>query len=372
MINYLILNLIITFFAFLYLLFLKKMNLKTRFFYTFFLLLLFVITVTFRPLDSPDTLSYKLIFESSRDILRDVEHINLLSKYGTGDGSAEYGFIFFCALVNRLFPSYRVFFCILAMITSIIIPLCINKIFFKQNNFNSFSVIFVIYIISFGILYSGIAIRAGLGISLGLISLVYAKEKKILKCLFFVFIAFCIHRTAIVFTLANFVFLFSKRKETNILGHGFKRLILFEVFVIVVMMLLFHFGFKGITSELLSFIKLDSYLSYMSTNTKLGITKILICICIIALLFFVYEQKLKIDRRVLFLIMLVPLFAVIFVDFFAASRLYDQFFILFIGLIGYIFVTYRKKISMRIPLLIWCSIILLNFIFLNTVFTFTS
>lgn len=373
MIIYCFLNVIVAILSILYLLLFAAASSPLRRTFASLLFVFFVIVIAFRPLDSPDTLSYKNIYYSSDSILKEISEVNLFLKYGNVDGSVEYGFLFLCSLMLKVFPSYRFFFGIIAAFNAIIISFCLYKLFFKKKEKDAFFLILALYMCSFGILYSGIAIRAGMGIAIGLISAVFAKNKRVFLCSAFLLLGFCIHRASIIFAFADIILFLSEIKQKNSLNkNAINKLIVIEAFLLFVAYILFAFAISQRIEGVLTLVGLQSYLSYFSGNVKLGVTKTIVCFIVFAVLAYSVNKKCQLSSGVTVLLMIVPVLAVAFVSFMAASRLYDQLFVLVLGALGYTYVYLLRKRKKQINYAIIFFSVLLSFVFLNTVFTFTG
>ena len=375
MLLYTILNAVIVLLSFLYLLVLKHLTKRTSLFLAFLLYLFFVLVIMFRPLDSPDTSAYMNIYGSSRRILGGVKEIDLFSKYGDNDGTYEYGFLAISAFFS-LFASFRFFLGAIALFTSLIIPYCLSELFRRKEeksvNYKKRLSFFVLYLCTFGLLYSGVAIRAGCGISIGLMSSLMIKKRRFLLAIVFLVLAFSVHRTSIVFLIIDLLFLLSVKEKRCLSQNRIRFLLIVELFAVLVLLVLGRAFLYGVINNVFGSIGLDSYLSYHTSESGLGLTKILICLIVFGLLFYISIIKAPIANTHIYLLLFIPLLIILFADFRAASRLYDQFLIFIVGVIIYSYYKVIKTNRFGGSILLGGFVLAISFVFMNTIFTFTS
>lgn len=148
-----------------------------------------------RPLETKDTMGYVSGFKWISQC--ELNEINLLQKYS----GYEYGFIFLIRILTELFPSYRIVFFLISFCG--VSLSCYALIKLSEKIFNKVELqgyIIAFYVASYGLLYNGISVRAGLAMGLCLFSVVLFLDKKYIKFALLLFCAFTIHRTSI-FTL---------------------------------------------------------------------------------------------------------------------------------------------------------------------------
>jgi hypothetical protein len=330
----------------------------------------FIALLTFRPIATPDTEAYVLISRYSQDVINSIENINLFSKYGNIYFSVEYGYLVLCSIINRISSNYRFLFFVVACFTTYMIPAFLSKLSLTNDTKMDSRFIRLCYIATFGLLYSGVALRSGIAISLGLVSVYFAQKRKWIPLFIFSFLAFTIQRSSLLLLLISLAFLlfkkFSNEKSNKryftiaLLGCG----LLIPVFrrniskfcISFLFSVANRFGIKGF------------YESYISDNFLggIGITKSLVCLLLLMTLFIVFKEKKSYPKPFLWVLILPIYFIVLFYGANALSRLYDIALILILPILYDFYIGDRNNIYERGIFVV--SMLLMILISINTCF----
>lgn len=344
---------------------LKKFNAKQTQIIILFVLVLFSLMMGLRPVNSKDTLQYITIFDNLKG---NVElGFSLFQKYK----GFEYGFIYLIKFFQLFSNNYRIFFFLVALTINLISFYSLEKICYsdsiKKVNGGSFFLLFL-YIGSYGLLYSGIAIRAGLSLAFGLLVIVFFMKFKYAKGIIFLLLSFAFHRMGLIFLL---IFLIIKlfpqlNKKTYI-----------YVYICLVFLFLTGFSnyifqaFLSIISYLFAVLNINGFSSYLNvTETAIGIIDVYWILYTLSLILLFNKNK---AYRVLLNVAMFGMIIIVFLHGIRAiNRVYDYFFILSIPLLCDIFYriphvfkfeVFNKKVTINIEktvisLVTLCNIIL--------------
>lgn len=195
-----------------------KMKNSTRRIALLFGGLILLLVVIFRPLEVPDTLSYKTIFERIRTNYNYGFAIFGSKEYTTG---VEYGFLTLSQMIKKLVQSnYRLYFAIIAIIEILLYIRFINKWCEKNLRAKANMVYFILPYLGF--MYLCVTIRAGLAMTLALNAFLYGAKKDIWKKILIYLVAMTFHRSVLVMLVVEIVYYFmpvlSKRIHLTIWG----------------------------------------------------------------------------------------------------------------------------------------------------------
>lgn len=309
--------------------------------FSIFISVLFVMLLTFRPEISPDTESYIQIYNTSSNVLKSIDGVSLMNKYGNSDYSVEYGYLLLCRLLHAIIPSYRFLFLFSAIITITVIPKALNSIVGKndENGFvnNNEDILRLSYISTFGLLYSGVAIRAGLAISLGLFAVALSRKKRFVLSLVITLFAFAIQRSSIVFLFINLLVTLLGTNNSN-----YSNGIFLSMGLLGTVLLLPSFRLSLSKKTVVGFFSFlermkiqDFYYGYFVGNNavNVGFTKLLVCLlcCIMLLSFYVQRKKYP---KCYSVVLIAPILIILFFSGARAlSRFYDMFLIFVLPLL---------------------------------------
>jgi len=167
-------------------------------------LLMFIIVL--RPLEVPDTLTYKKMFDTI-DINREYVYYGLLRKeYITG---VEYGYFTLIEIIKTFISdNYRVSFFIVAIIEIFLFNKFAKSWYGEDIRKKAYFIYFTMPYLGF--MYLCVTIRAGIAMTLALNA--FAINKKGKRNIFFAaalyLLAFTFHRTIVVFLLLEIIYLF--------------------------------------------------------------------------------------------------------------------------------------------------------------------
>lgn len=184
------------------------------------LMIEFALLMATRPVETPDTQIYiRGYLRASWNWLSDF---NILKKYGD---VYEYGYIILMLLFKNITDNSTIFFFFTTIVGLGITIYSLNyftnliendntdelsdKNVIKDNSSINILTVFSFYICSFGLLYNGISVRAGLSMGLGLLSVILFLKKKRIISLLTLLIAFCIHRTSILYIVVLLLIIFA-------------------------------------------------------------------------------------------------------------------------------------------------------------------
>jgi len=295
------------------------------FIYIIFMVILAVI-IGFRPENTPDTKAYIYGFENSGYVVNQITMKNLFSRssYGTWPDwlSVENGYWIIAFIFKKLFNSYHVFFTFSSFFCTFVIVVFLSKIESNNQTFIN-PIIMVLYIIFYGLMYSGVVMRAGYAIAFGVLSLYCLANKKVIKCIILLIIAFLFHQTAIFYIFVLAIYFIFKNKSSD-------RFNLFALLISFVLLLCVIFKVGGLTSKFFANTIVD-YLSYLGidldyrneTTYLLGARKTIICISLTMVMLFVYKLKISINRYILVELLLCEFIIAFFSGFGSIYRIYD-------------------------------------------------
>ena len=164
----------------------------------------FALIIAFKPEDMPDYWSYYNAFHDCDRIIETISAINIWGKYS----NMEIGFLYICLVFKSIVNSYRLFcFCVAFFVTRLSTKY-LAKIAEINDNSREILLLTTTYLAGFGVVYAGIALRAGIAITLGIIAVYMTQNKKIITSIMLLGIAFLVHRSSIIYILLVLVTVF--------------------------------------------------------------------------------------------------------------------------------------------------------------------
>ena len=158
--------------------------------------IIFLLIITFRPFSVPDTVSYYNFFNQ-------IRYYEFTFNYGRTYLGFENGFCNLSKLIFLLYPNFR-FFLFFIGSTSFLLNfsalLRISNTLFRKKC-DAWFPLLALYVPYFGLLYSGIVLRAGLALGFCLYSFYYLQEKKILKSTLLFGFGLWFHNSAFIFII---------------------------------------------------------------------------------------------------------------------------------------------------------------------------
>lgn len=298
--------------------------------------------VTFRPLDVPDTQSYKEIFNMV-DINRNYGFVIFGSKeYTTG---CEYGFVIFIQFIKRFISSdYRVFFLIVASIEVLLCARFIKKICGNDVRKEAYLIYFIMPY--FGFIYLCVIIRAGIALTIALNAFAIKRKRSVwIKILLYI-IAFSFHRSVMIMLLVEVVYSLMPIFSKNIYW------ILWGVNGILVFMntsRLYSLVLKGLNyvGKVFSFLRYQHYFSNVSIAGR-GLTLRIAFFWILGLLLLNSKNETSEEYNKYYNVYIAGLFvmnACSFID--GASRIYNYFMIVLPILLTERYLTNTSLISKK-------------------------
>ena len=226
--------------------------------------------VAFRPLEAADTIEYINVYQRSFSIIQNY-HINSFVDFffNRNYHSMEIGFLYLMYVFYKLGFSVEFFFFSISVIMSVatltgvyyIVKYCIGVTEVSSITYSKIIILWEIYMLWEGILYTSVAIRSGiaLGISLLALGLFLEKKKRVLSIVLFAF-SITIHSTAISFLIILAVFLWGTSKLTK------------QIFIIAWIALVIGYMFRVgdytvkfallITNWIFGMLKINAFSSY--------------------------------------------------------------------------------------------------------------
>ncbi|MBK5262629.1 MAG: EpsG family protein [Peptostreptococcaceae bacterium] len=182
----------------------------------FLFIIFFLLIITFRPDNFPDSKPYMMLFDS-------IDKYDMIWKIGKNPLGYENWFINLTKIIDYFINSYRFYFFIIGSLNLYIYIYSLLSLIslsldteLKKIRIIPLLLIFLPY---FGIMYTAIALRAGLAISFGLLSLTFIIRKKFLFAIIFSFLCIAFHDSGIIMVLAillfNFIPSFSEKVYLN-------------------------------------------------------------------------------------------------------------------------------------------------------------
>ena len=181
--------------------------------------------VAFRPLEAADTIEYINVYQRSFSIIQNY-HINSFVDFffNRNYHSMEIGFLYLMYVFYKLGFSVEFFFFSISVIMSVatltgvyyIVKYCIGVTEVSSVPYSKIIILWEIYMLWEGILYTSVAVRSGiaLGISLLALGLFLEKKKRVVSIILFAF-SITIHSTAISFLIILAVFIWGTSKLTK-------------------------------------------------------------------------------------------------------------------------------------------------------------
>ncbi len=162
---------------------------------TVILSVVFLLIITFRPFSVPDTIAYY-------DFYNQLEFYKFVFRFGRTYLGFENGFCNLSKLIYLIYPNFRFFLFVIGSISFLLIftaLLKINKLFNQECNL--WFPLFALYVPYFGLMYSGIVLRAGIAIGFCLYSFYYIQKKNIIKSIILFGFGLWFHNSAFIFII---------------------------------------------------------------------------------------------------------------------------------------------------------------------------
>lgn len=300
----------------------RRVREKQKLISSLIITVLFSILIAMKPDTLKDAVEYSKAFFNADYWIGRISKVNFFQKYY----NFEYGFLYLNHLFRKLSTNIHIFYFCIAFFNIWITPKYLSKLVSQENREDLFRIILINW---YGILYSGIAIRAGLVIALGVMAVYYATKNRYIKVAALLIIAFLIQRSSIIF-----VFLIGLSIVFRMVPEEKLKRICFSVSG--VLLILSPLGIGEYTSafmdkalvNILNLLKLQNYyLSYANNDSSdggLGIAKTLVLLMCVVIFWILLQDETHYPS----LIYVSVLFAVIVLVFFsgmrAASRMYDM------------------------------------------------
>lgn len=222
---YILLNIIFVIFSIVYIRIEPKIKSKDRRYIIWFLIIIFSALMAIRPLETPDTPGYAqnfYYFKSGQKY-----SVNFFQKYM----GYEYGFIYLIRFFKLFSSSYRLFFFCTAFLGTSLAVFGFKQLSDRiaESNRKRYAPLFAIYISSFGLLYNGISIRAGLAMGMSVMAINLILDKQWIKGAILFLAALTIQRSVILFIIifCAIKFVPAFRRQTHIFIWLFSGCILF-------------------------------------------------------------------------------------------------------------------------------------------------
>lgn len=326
----------------------NRVVIKQRKIVEYIIILSFCVLFATRGTDIRDTANYISIFENSTALVQ-TANFSVLAKYALVEG----GFWLFNSLFKFIIPYYQVFFGIVAFFTIVYIPKYLSKIFFEENTYSYEEVIRCVYLSCIGVLYSGLVIRAGLAITIGLIAIYYIDQKKLLRGIALFFVAYTLHHSTMLLMAFAVLFVLSKREASD----KSKRIVFYSTIVLLFLQMAdiatsaSNYIYPYIIRLLDSTNNSGEYLSKVGmSNESFGIIKTLCGLSLLITFLCVYKAKIQVRFSCLLISFSTILIMLLTVGVSGSSRIYDMALMFLIPLIGSIYLKWEK--TRRLSLLI--------------------
>lgn len=318
----------------------------------FFVIVIYILLVAFRPIDIiPDTFTYNAAFST-------VGLDNLSFDFFSREPRTgmEYGFVYLMLVFKYFGFSFYSFTSLISLFSLLSIHCFVR--FFLNNIIRTldyeiykcrFLYIFGSYMVYFGLFYNLVTIRALLAIDFLLFCAIFAFQKKVIKTFLFLFLAFIIHRMAIIGFIIIFVFL----RRKSILS--FNKFRFFVVFFFIVFFLEYNFHFlKSLFFLLMSpILEIFHYTNYAIKKSDSGIGRFLQvlfwlihCGLVYLILFRQYKHRIPLLLKKVLGVYLIGVFiAVSFCNYDSAYRIFDFFVVFSIPINCYLICLPHKSFS---------------------------
>lgn len=322
MLQYLIYNILYVTLIILYGSIDKRVVRKQRKYIYAFFLIGFAYLMAIRPTETPDTQIYINAFTNVNSGW--LKNVSLLQKYNS---AFEYGYIFLMLLARRITSNARVFLFFICLAGMLLTARAFKKLMDRVEGVDESGTYFDALsttIVCYGLLYFGISVRAGLAIGLGLTFINCMLDKKWLRSVLLLAVAFSIQRTAILYILIYLAirFLPVLKKKMHYVIWALAGILLFSNVGRMI------YRFIGPTLiQLMNTRNISSYgyLSEALSNTAaVARTDILTWLIYGILIFFSIEEEHY--NKYLNSIMIGAMILSIFNDVMAISRAYDLFY----------------------------------------------
>lgn len=335
--------------------------------YSVFFFGAFVIIMAIRPIGMPDTQAYADMYQK----------VNLHTEYGFSitrtcpQIDIEYGFLYFIKLAKALKISFRMFLAMQALFCSVLVYLSIKNIneFLESDCKINIPLFLVIYYSFFGVYYEGIAIRAGMAISLGLYSISLILLGKQFKGILCVLLSILFHRMGVI-NLAMAVIIKTIPLLKNKKYYFIIWLVLGGIFLSPLYRMINEWGFS-MMGKALNWIGLNTFSHYLVRINSGGVGKKVIffwLIGVIPIFWVTYSPKIHklinwyyVSLIMIMMVSIVPL----------PNRIYDYGMISSVPFIYYTFTNSRSKhMSWNVKMIILFGILVMySYLVWNVILT---
>ena len=316
------------------------------------IVIFFSVAMAWRPLEFPDTKSYNEIFQN----------IDMKKHYGFDPFgeilSVEYGFLYLMKFVKRFTDNVHIFYLCLNLLTCSLFMYGAKRVTEQVLNIRFHSLaLLAVYMAYFGMYYTGIAIRQGLSLSLGICCIPLIKEKKYLKVCILLMLSFLVHRLAITNIGVFIIFIFFHQ--------DFGRKKYFIVWIACGLYLFFNTSiflqemFAGLLSRILPLIHMESFLYYI-TDYMLDvfrISKLNIFLWLFIGILTFYNNKAWDTKCLLNIVYAGLILSILLYTMKGSSRIYDYFTIYSVLIVGGVITKVKKNRMKLTNVLIHFSII---------------
>lgn len=318
----------------------KKITYKQRLIIEICIMLVSAVFIALRPMIMPDTQNYLLAFTQSEEKFPLIKNIGMFQRYA----GIEKFFWVIMYYFNIITNNFRIFLIIISVFDIFVSVKVFAALIENKTNL---SVEMCLYVTCFGMLYAGISVRAGLGMTLGLLAVYCTKKKKYVISILIIILGMMIQiSSALFFVLALIMFLFNKpiqnkgKRVALIISGGLFISLLINIGAIInaiIEKILFYFSAKvGV---------LAIYESYIGNtiDTTVGMTKIITSFVVFVCVLTIYCCKIETDVFFIVVMLFVQILIIALVGMRAASRVYDMFLIFTIPVMKQIFDSWINK-----------------------------
>lgn len=307
------------------------------------LLVFFSIIISLRPMEMKDTYNYVDCFVNSKKYLSEMDNMNLLGKCH----GFECGYMLLNAVFYNVFPDYRYFFFVITLFSSYFSIKNIEEI--RLNAFpdsdEHWFLTMAIYITGYALSYFGVALRAGLAITLALIAYKYFCKRKYLLSLFFLILGCSMQRSIVCVTVLMILgMLRVKIKKKTFLG----------VYVVLLFMLVLNVGslvYLYIVEPALNLFQkfgISGYSAYLlvGVDQQVGLTDIWVCLAGFIVCLLCTKREERYFGTLYFSFLIVAIIIVFLHGARAIARLYEIFLFFTIPIYVEEFYDLKRKLGM--------------------------
>lgn len=318
------------------------------------ILFLYSLLIALRPLDTKDTLAYVNLYNQIDGLV--LPAFGLFSKVK----GIEYGFIVLMKIMSFFCIPYQLFLFILAFSTNLLIYSFFTyfiKVYYPSlfEKSNILIIILLFYICSYGLMYSGVAIRAGLSVGVMLLGIRILEQKHIKSAILLMLIAFSFHKMCIVILIAYMIWKYIPVLEKR--TYFIITLLLGLLLVSGATDFLLRISLSSING-ILTFLGIHGYSAYFnSIDSAIGIIDLYWLFYTLVLCYFLSNEKA--DKKVFQIILSGLLVISFFHGIRAINRIYDYFYIFSIVPICKMIYAENRNIRLISCFLIFCNAVLM-------------